>query len=225
MKPRHWSYSALSTFEQCPRRYKHKYHDKLADPRTPALERGIIVHEQLEHALRGRIVEKQKKRRGWMEGVLDRYAKIDRVRPEVALHLDKRWRHVRERDGFYVPPGTYVTGKLDVLAPGFLADYKTGKIYTDKHEDQAHLYATMAASVTGILRWAVELVYVDQEHIDPFEIVFDDPEGESLEDARASWTERAEKMRTAREFPKEPSRLCDWCPFHRSKGGPCDGKR
>jgi len=227
VKPRHWSYSSLSTFEQCPRRWKHKYKDKFADPRTSALERGILVHEQLEYALRApALVPPLAKPPGdWLARIITRYLAIDRMQPEVALHLDKKWKRVANSPGSYIPPGTYVTGKLDVLAPGFIADWKTGKIYADKHEDQAHLYATMLASVTGILRWAIELVYTDQEHVESFEIQFDDPEGESLEAAQKSWDERATKIRAERAFPKYPSRLCDWCPFHEKKGGPCNGKR
>jgi RecB family exonuclease len=219
---RHWSYSSLSTFEQCPRRWYHQYRDGIRGAPSPALDRGTKVHEQLEHALRA---PKRARARNWLDKVVNRYREMGRMEPEAGVHLDRKWKRLPELGGQRIPLGTYVTGRVDVLAPGFIADWKTGKIYASKHEDQMHLYATMLASVTGILRWKCELVYTDQDHVEPFEIHFDDPEGETLAQARKSWDVRAGKIRSEKKFPKQPSPLCGWCPASQRKGGPCDEKR
>jgi len=46
--PRFYSNSASSTYEQCPRRWKHKYVDKLPDPPGQAAVLGTFAHTVLE---------------------------------------------------------------------------------------------------------------------------------------------------------------------------------
>ncbi len=47
--PPYLSPSSASTFEQCPRRWKHKYVDRLPEPSGHAAVAGVFVHEVLEH--------------------------------------------------------------------------------------------------------------------------------------------------------------------------------
>ena len=212
---RHWSYSSLATFEQCPRRWYHQYHDGIRGKPTPAMDRGTKVHDQLEWALRAPDL-RQRKKLGWVDKTVNRYRKMKGVLPEVSLNLTRHWRPIEHLPGDRIPPGTYVTGRLDVVAPGFFADWKTGKIYPDKHADQMRLYAIMLVSATGIAKWDSELVYVDQEHIEPISFEFD-----SIKESQRSWDERAQKIYKAKKFPKKPSPLCAWCPANRINGGPC----
>ena len=46
--PRSFSYSSASVYKQCPRRWKHKYIDKLPDPTGEAALVGTFAHEVLE---------------------------------------------------------------------------------------------------------------------------------------------------------------------------------
>lgn len=46
-----WSHSALECFEQCPRKFYHKYILREKEPVTDALRRGRAVHEALERYL------------------------------------------------------------------------------------------------------------------------------------------------------------------------------
>ena len=46
--PRFYSNSASTTYDQCPRRWKHKYIDKLPDPPGSAAILGTFAHEVLE---------------------------------------------------------------------------------------------------------------------------------------------------------------------------------
>lgn len=223
MRPKHWSHSALSRFEQCPRSWKHKYIDKLADPKGPALERGIIVHETLEHALRAqRKVSSKHTGSGWLAKLVNKYRDYAGLKIEQALHVDRRWRQVKDVPGRFIPPGTWATGKLDVLAHGFLADWKTGGMYFDKHEDQAELYALLLTAITGISEWECDLVYVDHEHVEPLYYDFSDPA--YFAERKAAWEARVAKLYAERVFPKKPGKHCKWCPFHQTKGGPCNGE-
>ena len=51
-----WSYSALSLYEQCPLKYKLTKIDKLPEPKSPHLTRGLEVHDQCDKFLTGQSV-------------------------------------------------------------------------------------------------------------------------------------------------------------------------
>ena len=222
VRPKHWSYSALSKFEQCPRAWKHKYIDKRAEPKGPALERGIIVHETLEHALRSTRPLRKHEFSDWVGKLVKEYRERPGLRIEQALHVNRRWQQVKDRPGYYIPPGAWATGKLDVLAVGFFADWKTGGVYLDKHEDQAEIYALMLCSITDTYEWDCDLIYIDHDHREPLH--FDFTDRDYFEERKAAWAARVKKLEQEKQFPKKPGRHCNWCPHHRSKGGPCDGQ-
>jgi RecB family exonuclease len=217
-KPAHWSWSSLDTFEQCPRRWKHKYIDRLPDPPGEALQRGIAVHSALEAALKAKGAEVEDGG-AWLNNIVDTYRAFGSD-AEASIYVDKSWSEVKPEPGRYIPTGCRTMAKLDVLSvkDAFFADWKTGKIYPEKHEAQARLYATVLASVTGKMRWDTDLVYVDQGVREMLTFEFDDISKEQRE-----WDARAAKIDKETKFPKKPSRLCGWCPFHKKKGGPCDG--
>lgn len=222
MKPKHWSYSSLSQFEQCPRSWKYKNIDKMPAPKGPGLERGIIVHEMLEHALRGSRPIRKHEFDSWLGKLVKKYRALKGLRVEESVHVDRQWEQVRNQHGYYIPPGTWATGKLDMVAPGFLGDWKTGGVYLDKHEDQAELYALMLTVITGIATWDCDLIYTDHQHVEPLHFDFSDPA--YFEERKKAWTKRALKIFSEKRFPKKPGRHCSWCPYHEKKGGPCDGQ-
>ena len=43
-----WSYSSLSTYEQCPRKYKYIYVDKNREPESEAIRYGNELHKAAE---------------------------------------------------------------------------------------------------------------------------------------------------------------------------------
>ena len=221
-KPKHWSYSALSTFEQCPKRWHYQKIERLPDPGGPHLERGKLVHEMLERATLAKRMVSKNLPSGWVAEVVKRYRKMPALRTEQKLFLDRAWENLPPDPDRFMPSRTWLMAVLDILAAGFFADWKTGKVYTDKHEDQMHLYATALASITGVLHWVGELVYVDQECVE--ELEFDFREDGALEEAQNYWNERAARLQSEKKFPKRPTKLCGWCPYHKSKGGPCSGQ-
>lgn len=48
-----WSYSSLDTFEQCPRKWYHKYILKEKEPESEAIRHGNAVHKALENRIKG----------------------------------------------------------------------------------------------------------------------------------------------------------------------------
>lgn len=219
-RPKHFSWSALDTYEQCPRRWKHKYIDRLPDPKSEALERGIRVHEALEIAIKTKDAEVDFGG-SWLATIVDTYRSFG-AEAEQNYYVDRDWNEVAPDPERFMPRGTYTMAKLDVISvrDGLFVDWKSGKIYPQKHEAQARLYSAVLASVTGRKRWDVDLVYVDQQHHEMLAFEFDD-----IEDETRRWDERARPLFEATEWPKQPSNLCKWCPFHVSKSGPCDGRK
>lgn len=219
IRPQHWSWSALEKFEQCPRRWRHKYIDRLPEPKSVHLERGIKVHEALEVAVQTKDAEVEFGG-AWLGNIVDLYRSF-KAEAEQTFNVDRNWSEVANDPDRFVPRGTYTMAKLDVLSvkDGFFADWKTGKIYAEKHQRQAELYALVLASVTGRLRWDVDLVYVDQQHREQLAFEFDD-----LAHVQREWDARARPLFEATEWPKKPGPLCKWCPFLKRNGGPCDGK-
>lgn len=49
-----WSYSSLDTFEQCPRKFYHRYILKEKEPSSPAPEKGNAMHKACENYLLGK---------------------------------------------------------------------------------------------------------------------------------------------------------------------------
>lgn len=219
-RPSHWSWTSLDTHEGCPRRWKHKYIDKLPEAKGPALIRGGRVHEALEIAVTttDAVAEEASP---WLNTRVDLYRSWG-VQAEVSVFVGRDWREIPADPDRYIPRGCYTMAKLDLLSlkDGFFGDWKTGKIYPDKHVAQGELYALVLASVTGRKTWDFDAIYVDQGEVAPYQFEFDD-----IGAAQRRWDARARPLFEDTAWPKKPSRLCSWCPFHTSKKGPCDGKR
>lgn len=221
-KPTTWSYSSLSRFEECPQRYFWEKVEKRPVPPSPHLERGNHIHAQFERALRADATEAGVPAVSLIEYVAA--LKLRRPIVEEMWHFDRRWNFL----GTEFRPTSWLLVKMDAYVPpvvgrkaknAHVVDWKTGKKYDD-HEKQAEIYALAAAAREGVERCAevdIDMVYVDQAHIEKWSL----PAAEVFDEATAEWSERAEKMLTAREYPAKPNRFCNWCPFSRGKGGPC----
>lgn len=222
-KPRHWSYSALTLFEECPQRYAWEKIEKRPVPASPALERGNRVHAQLERALRADASEAGVPAVKLVEYV----AKLKARRPivEEMWHFDRRWNFL----GTEFQPTSWLLVRMDAYVPPIVGrkaqnahviDWKTGRQYP-KHESQAELYALAARAKEGesVEDVDVDMVYVDQGHVEKWTRPMIDG---FYEEATMDWSARAEAMLTERAYRPTPSPdSCRWCPFSKRKGGAC----
>ena len=124
-----WFYTAIDTFDQCPRKFYHKYILKEKDPETPALARGNAVHKALEHYMKY----------GYAKGDIDigkfhpladavvRQARGKKLMVELKMGVLGNL----EPCGFF-DDHVYGRGAADVLIVdypnAFLIDWKTGKV-------------------------------------------------------------------------------------------------
>jgi len=220
---RAWSFSRWRDYEGCPARANWKYLEKLQveEERSPALERGSAVHAEAQKFVRegGKLPKSLDSfehefailRRAYESGTAE-------VITEEQWALNDRWKPTGWFDG-----DAWVRTALDSMIfdarsrRAVIIDYKTGKIRKEEQEPQLELYAAVALSrIDGIDEVSSSLWYLD--HGIATRRVY--PRAK-LEGLRKAWEKRTKKMLTDERFDPTPSDACRWCPFQKSKGGPC----
>lgn len=222
----HWTISALKDYETCPAKYRWSYlfdaSDWLAigykvvpDKGSPAMQRGTDVHATCEQYLLGTIAMDglhKDIRQSWRT-LLDGL-KLKGAKPEVQWEVDAGWNPRMPGDDLWLRAkidAHYVAGDRMVLI-----DFKTGKPYTANRE-QMEVYALLGFAMhddVGTIQ--TELWYFDHDATD--EKTFRREDAPKL--AR-KWEQRAGRLLDAKDYPPRPNRLCGWCPYNLSKGGPC----
>lgn len=212
-----WSYSALSTYEECPLRFYAVKHLGYPDPPSKALLNGRKVHEAGDEYLkqpRAPLPKSYEKFAGLMKQLRDLGAypalkivyKQDWTESRKGWFGDDVWLRLEWDSGV-----VYGDGHVDIV------DFKTGKRY-DSNDEQLQLYALSAFLKFKAQTVSTRLWYLDSglEVVDTFT---------STEAPRmlSSWTDRARKMLDPNQvFSPKPGPKCTYCPLSsRHKGGPC----
>jgi hypothetical protein len=202
------SFTGVTGFENCPRRYNSVYVRKLvADKQTQAMTWGTEVHAALEQAVSGQQALPPKFQH------YDRMVNMIRAAPgkksvELKWGLNKALAPV----GFF-GNGVWVRGVIDVSIVGkknaVVFDYKTGKVKTDS--DQLKLFAAATLALNP---------YLNTVHVRYIWLAHNTITGGSFEKSEAPiiWNEfraRVARMEHAYQtdvWPPKPSGLCRWCP-------------
>ena len=110
----------------------------------------------------------------------------------------------------------YPDGTVDIV------DFKTGKRYDGKNDDQLEVYALSAfikykAPVVTTRLWyldsGLETVGPDDNR-KPYTI-------DQMVPLLNKWNQRANAMLNATSYPPRPNKFCEYCPVSSLKGGPC----
>jgi hypothetical protein len=129
-KPFAWSYSALDSFEQCPRKY---YHVRLAkdwpDPPSEAANWGKIVHKHIEDRVNDRKPLPESLGLGYIEPVIQRLEQAPGVlRAEYKLAINAQF---QPTEFFAKDAWCRAVGDITIHNAGntkaFALDWKTGK--------------------------------------------------------------------------------------------------
>lgn len=203
-----WSYSSLSAFETCPRRYHLTRIAKLVtEPQTEATLWGQKVHKALEYAVAGT------KTLG--PNFTQYQPVVDRVRAASGKKFTEQ--KFGLTNGFkpteFFGKDVWFRGVLDltIVTPkiGIVLDYKTGKVKTDG--DQLKLFAAATFAQHPYLE-TVKTGYLwlanDKTTAQDFK----------KDDVPVIWQEflpRIKRMELAQEKDQwlpNPSGLCGWCP-------------
>ncbi|MBT9157719.1 MAG: hypothetical protein DDT36_00702 [Firmicutes bacterium] len=208
-----WSYSAITTFEKCPKRY---YHTRVAcdvqDEGSAATRYGTRAHEAAEVYIRdGTSLQGMFK---FMEPTLEALNRMDGDK-----HTEFRMGVLKTNSG-YLPtsfddPDAWYRGVADLLVvngrKGFLTDYKTSKSARYADERQLDLMAGAAfvhfpqlEKIKSSLLFVVSNEMIVKTHYaqsrDQYMSVFDD---------------QLKRLAVAREtnvWNPVSSPLCGWCP-------------
>lgn len=236
-----WSYSRYSDYKKCPRRFKFKHIDKVAEPeqKGPALDWGNFVHRNLMLYVDGKISKLPTKYKPDPDRNLattmkplmrdvDTWRKLVKakggaVQTEIEYAVDSLWRPVPWFD-----KAAWLRAKLDVriieeakkVRVAHVVDYKTGKAYENAHADQLEIYAAIVyphePTAVEIL---AEMMYCDLGTRKP--AVFRELP-KTVAGIQKKWARNVAPMFRDRQFKATPGDACTFCPFSYKKGGPCD---
>ena len=205
-RPKSWSYSAISAFEQCAWKFYLERGEKMQQEAGFALVNGVRIHSLAEEYLKGNItgIPKDLKKLDNEMRNLKKHGAI----PEEEICLDRHWQPVKGEDA-WKNSKTWIRAKIDARVPGadLVVDFKTGRAY-DKYAEQAELYATLIyqaiADVGDVL--TVEFWYTKTGEVQSYEFLRDDQESRLNR-----WDKRAAMMMAERNwFPKQ-NEFCRFC--------------
>lgn len=232
-----WSFSRLSDYDTCPRKFKIKHLQRIKEPGSPAMDRGNMLHAQAEKYIKGqlpklhpelvklkdeltklRAMYKAKKlpmvvednwafTADWEETAWDDWALC-----WLRVKLDCA--HYEEQDGWMVMPVTD-------WKSGTPNDYKKAE-----YMEQLDLYA-----LVGLLMSQFEDVIIRPRlgWIDTGDFFEGDGDTavqytrEDIPRLKKYWEGRVKKMFADKTFAPKPNRLCGWCFYGQAglkKGGP-----
>lgn len=210
-----WSYSRYSLYEECPAKAKYKFIDKLPEPSSPAMERGNTIHKLAEQYTKGLI----KKLPPELKLFKEQFEELKRSKPivEETWAFTSKWAKTTWNDW----QGCAVRIKIDAACVFddtlYVIDHKTGKM-REGYETQLSLYA-----LGGMLTFpkvktvSTQLWFLDQGG-QPTEKEY---KSTQLTVLMQDWDKRTRPMLADTRFSPKPGNACRWCPYSKSKGGPC----
>lgn len=208
------SYSALATYKQCPRKYKYSYVDRLPrGPASPAMERGTMMHKQIEDYVTGEIdtlCDELSHYESWLDDL-----KQGECETEWSFGITEDLEPCAF-DAEDCAFRGFVDLKHRVGDALTLYEWKTGKKYPE-HATQMWYYAVMAMlhypEVDGVDVYAGYLDLGQNKHVWY-------PRHMMMEYVPALKRYMAEPGNDEIFMPK-PDFMCRYCNFSRQNGGPC----
>ena len=216
-----WSYTALTAFETCPRRYQLTRVSKEAvESQTDATIWGNKVHTALENFAKGKapLPPELEQYQPYVTKILEREGK--RL-IEQKMCIDKNFRPTE-----WMSKTAWCRGIVDIGVVGtekaYLLDYKTGKRKVDTN--QLQLFAALAfAHYPWIEKVVTGFIWLKEGKFDR--------ETFTREQLPEIWNEflpRVKRVELAYEqdkWPAKPSGLCrNWCPVGKALCDYCGGK-
>lgn len=231
-----WSFSRLKDYEKCPLACKRKHIDKIKEPPSEAMERGIRIGGLAEQYIKGTIARLPAELKSFeadFKVMRKQYAAATKNKG-LPMVVEDQWAFTKEWSvtqwNDWV--ACWVRIKLDV--GNFLeedlyevTDWKTGKFRPEQNAeymDQVELYVLAALLIhydRPTLRVRARLCYLDTGDQYPL------PENQKIytqadvKTLKAKWEKRVKKMLADTVFRPTPGNHCRWCQHSKSKGGTC----
>lgn len=209
-----WSYSGLTAFESCPRKYFHlKVERSVVEPSSEHATHGVAVHQALEYAVAG-TAPLPEKYLEWLPLVQKLIDAPGEKLVELEIALDKDFKPVE-----WQSPSAWCRGIVDVVvdsgAAAVACDYKTGR--RKPESTQLMLFAALLLhSRPKLERVMTAFLWLKDNRADRATY--------NRADLPSIWREflprvaRMERAYKTNEWPPRPSGLCNgWCPVGRDK--------
>lgn len=204
-----WSYSYLTAFETCPRRFAlTRIYKTVQEPQTEATINGNQVHKAIELHIKGEqhLPEKYARYVPLVQAVM--------TAPGVK-HAELKFGLTKQLTptGFFAKD-VWVRGVFDLLVVKpksiTIVDWKTGKPKSDP--DQLDLFAAVGLALhPRIDKARTAYAWLAHDRLDPQEFTRDDYE--RIWAGFRTRVQRLEQAITDEKFPPKPSGLCKaWCP-------------
>lgn len=242
--PEYLSASSISTWEQCPQRYKYSRIDQIPEPETESQVMGIFVHEVLEQLYKLPAEQRtlgnaqQMSRTIWARGWAERLVSLNMAEAEMREFRWKAWWCVENlwvvenpadispiglesEYNVEVMPGIKIRGFVDrisdVAGGAKITDYKTGKFPRPAYMDQKWFQ---------LLLYKLVVERTIGKQVKEVQLIYL-KDGKSLGRKTTAEDDATTLARVAKvhseiqvalrtgEFQTKVSRLCDWCHYKR----------
>ena len=213
-----YSFSAMNTYVQCPKKYKYSRIDKIdPGPRDmTALLKGGAIHDILEKYPEKSTYKLAPK----YQGIADKFIESDlgqkylgtEAVQELKFGLTKDLKECSFND-----KSALFRGAVDYLAviDGVLniCDWKTGKYRDEGYQDYNQLifYAVyFFLKYPEVDKIRISFIYIEHELENAVILIRD-----NLKTYLKELLGIIQNIEADQEFQKKPSRLCDWCEFQK----------
>lgn len=239
--PEYLSASSISTFQQCPLKFKYSRIDRLTEPPTEATLRGNFVHDVLEvlyaapSEQRTLELAKEISRNLWESTWRDRVAELITNEADLRQFRWSSWWCVENlwavEDPTSINPaglehevqvtvsGVPIRGFIDRFTETndglTVSDYKTGKTphprYSEGKFFQLFLYGTALRELGIGVTTEVQLLFLKDGQ--RFESKMTDADYLNTTDVLVQVKKGIDQRCAEGHFEPKTSRLCDWCHF------------
>lgn len=211
------SVSKKKCYDKCPAQFFYRFHKKLPEPPSPAMERGKEIHKACEDYILGRTNDMTAEMRQWGA---DMFKELRKLKPlvECKLAYDQHWHPLNN----FFDHNAWVRVVFDVARvyddrTGILIDHKTGKRWPADDDFQMKVFGlAFLKKYDWCMRVETRLWYLDSGE----EVIQEFHQGQT-EVLRGEVAGEFRKIERDTEFLPNPGRHCQWCAYSRSAGGPC----
>lgn len=216
MKFSPYSYSRIAVYQQCPRKFKYSYIDKIKVPfvYNEALVKGGAVHSVLEHFPNQSDHKHAKKYFHVAEEFLKSPIGWELINKPAAKELDIALNKSLEPCG-YKDKDALFRGSVDRIVVDsdmfWLIDWKTGKLREQRYQsyDQLMFYAIWVFIKYPQIN-KVKISYYYVEHLESNDLIL---ERQYFENYKKNLLNNITDIEKDNEFNKNITKLCDYCDY------------
>lgn len=223
-----WSYSRLTTYQQCPAKLRYSALDRIPIKENDAMRRGQEIHKEAELYITS--ARQPSKIPESLELFEEEFKAVRKLLKKKGYRIftEQQWAFTKDWtpcDWFARNCWVRVVVDLGILNENdgvlTIIDHKTGKA-RDDHKDQLKIYGTAGfAKFPAIEQVQAGMWYLDQGFINDDSDEYVQFEVDELDGLIKHWNQEVKPLFNDRTFAPRPNNLCSWCDYSAANGGPC----